>query len=97
MDSMVGRVVVFTCYTFILVFGFFWVIYYLDKIFSLLELMLESVNDIESYISFEEYKLSSPPSYKGTSAEVLHPLIQNLPHDNVKTKYDLSSYEEVAE
>jgi len=26
---------------------------------------------------------------KGTEAEILHPDIQNIPHDDVKTKYDL--------
>lgn len=33
----------------------------------------------------------------GTTAVELHPLVHNLPHDAVQTKYDLDSYEEVAE
>lgn len=60
--------------------------------------MLNSIDEIDEPFDFEEFTtLNTLPNYKGTSAEVLHPLIQNLPHDNVKTKYDLSSYEEVAE
>lgn len=36
-------------------------------------------------------------AYQGNTAEILHPSIVNLPHDSIRTKYDLPSYEEVAE
>lgn len=45
----------------------------------------------------EELAKQNPSSYHSSPAEILHPLIENLPHDSVKTKYDLYPEMEVAE
>lgn len=34
---------------------------------------------------------------KGFTAEELHPAVKNLPHESVKSKFDLADYEEVAD
>lgn len=45
----------------------------------------------------EEVSKQSDIIRRGVPAEELHPLVHNLPHDAVETRYDLPDYEEVAE
>lgn len=84
-------------------------VYYLRKIFltfSLMQLPIEAKPtsyDLQRMIRekmFDERIATLKDelsAYRGTTAEILHPDIVNLPHDSIKTKYNLPSYEEVAE
>lgn len=45
----------------------------------------------------EELALQSHPKHTGTIAEELDPMVKNLPHDSVQTRYDVVPDSEVAE